>query len=55
MSEAQIIEKCDGDGELVKIWINFLKDREWLVKDKFSNAWVLTNEGIDKLIHYYRI
>jgi hypothetical protein len=55
MSEAQIIEKCGGDGELVKIWINFLKDRQWLVKDKFSDSWVLTNEGIDRLIQYYRI
>ena len=34
----QIIVKCDGDEQLVSIWIEFLKDLNWLVKNSPSTV-----------------
>ncbi len=37
----EIVEEFDGDEELVSIWINYLKERNYLNTD----ASVVTNEG----------
>ena len=31
--EDQIIANCDGDSQLVEIWIDFLAENHWIIKD----------------------
>lgn len=55
LSEGQIIASCDGDGQLVKIWIDFLKDNRWVIKDDANKRWVLTDKGKEQMISYYQV
>ena len=55
LSEIEIIQKCDGDGQIVKIWLNFLKYHKWITKDEIHDTWILTNKGAEQMIHYYKI
>jgi len=55
LSEAQITENCDGDNEIVKIWLDFMKDSRWIIKDKANKSWVLTDKGRTQMLAYYHI
>ena len=55
LTEEQIIEKCHGDGQMVKIWINFSMENRWASKDVANNRWVLTDKGKQQMISYYKI
>lgn len=51
--EDQIITKCDGDSQLVEIWIDFLAENCWIIKDSTNKRWVLTDKGKQQMISYY--
>jgi predicted transcriptional regulator len=51
--EDQIIAKCDGDSQLVEIWIDFLAENRWIIKDSANKGWVLTDKGKQQMISYY--
>jgi predicted transcriptional regulator len=53
--EDQIIAKCDGDSQLVEIWIDFLTETRWIIKDSANKRWVLTDKGKQQMISYYQI
>jgi predicted transcriptional regulator len=55
MPEDKIVEKFDGDAQIVKIWIDFLKDNRWLIKDTVNNRWILTDKGKEQMISYYHV
>jgi len=55
MPEDKIVEKFDGDAQIVKIWIDFLKDNRWLIKDTVNNKWILTDKGKEQMISYYHV
>ncbi len=54
LSEDQINNNCDGD-QIVKVWIDFLKDISWVLKDESNNRWVRTDKGRQQMISYYHI
>ena len=54
ISEEQIISKCDGDSQVVKIWIDFIKDNGWIVQVGINKRWVLTDKGKEQMMKYYR-
>lgn len=54
-SEDKIVSNFDGDAQIVKIWIDFLKDNRWLIKDEVNNRWVLTDKGKEQMISYYHV
>lgn len=51
MNEDQIIVRFDGDTQLVRNWINFLEERNWILKQ--DSVWQVTRNGLDELHHYY--
>jgi predicted transcriptional regulator len=54
LAEDQIIAKCDGDSQLVKVWMDFLLDNHWVIKDDAAdNKWVLTDKGKNQMMSYY--
>ena len=50
-SEAQIVERFDGDTVLVKTWIDALKQIGFVVTNHF-NEQVITSDGKDHLQKY---
>jgi hypothetical protein len=44
MSQEQIALKFPEDGELVGLWVSFLRDNHWLTKDK-DGRWTITAKG----------
>jgi hypothetical protein len=52
--EDQIIAKYDGDSQLVEIWIDFLTETRWIIKDFANKRWVLTDKGKQQMISYYQ-
>lgn len=55
LNEDDIIKSCDGDAQLVKIWLDFLKDNRWVVKDDSRSRWRLTDKGMLQMKSYYQI
>lgn len=53
ISEDQIVKNCDGDNEMVKVWLDFLKDNRWVIKDTPNNRCVLTDKGKQQMASYY--
>jgi hypothetical protein len=53
-SEAQIISNCDGDAQLVKIWMDFIKENGWIVQVG-AKRWVLTDKGKEQFVNYYHV
>ena len=51
--EDQIIANCDGDSQLVEIWIDFLAENRWIIKDSANKRWVLTDKGKQQMISHY--
>jgi predicted transcriptional regulator len=54
LGEDSIIDNCDGDSQVVKIWLDFLKDNRWVIRDD-NNRWLLTDKGRRQLASYYQI
>ena len=54
LMEDQIIAKYDGDSQLVEIWIDFLTETRWIIKDFANKRWVLTDKGKQQMISYYQ-
>jgi hypothetical protein len=54
LMEDQIIAKYDGDSQLVEIWIDFLTETRWIIKDSANKRWVLTDKGKQQMISYYQ-
>ena len=44
MSQEQIALKFPEDGELVGLWVSFLRGNHWLTKDK-DGRWSITAKG----------
>ncbi len=55
LSEDQIVANCNSDVQLVKIWIDFLKDNRWVIKDDANNGRILTDKGKEQMISYYQV
>jgi predicted transcriptional regulator len=55
LSEDHIIKNCDGDAQLVKIWMDFLKDNRWVIKDEPNHRWLLTDKGMRQMASYYQV
>jgi len=55
LSEDQIVANCNSDAQLVKIWIDFLKDNRWVIKDDANNRRILTDKGKEQMISYYQV
>ena len=43
-SNEEIIQKFDGDEQLVDIWISFVKHNHWIAQDSLGQ-WRLTEKG----------
>ena len=44
-TEKMVIEEFNGDEQIVRIWIGFLKDNRWMTRDHVKNKWIITDEG----------
>ena len=55
LSEDQIVKNCDGDAQIVKIWLDFLKDNRWVIRDETNDSWVLTDRGRQQMESYYQV
>jgi len=45
--ENKIIEKFQGDEQLVTMWVSFLKHNHWLEFDTVTHKYVLTKKGLE--------
>jgi len=54
MSVDQIALKFPEDGELVALWISFLRGNRWTTKDSFGN-WSITPKGQQWISKYAHI
>jgi hypothetical protein len=43
-SNEQIVQKFDGDKQLVDMWMSFVKHNHWIEKDRLGQ-WQLTEKG----------
>lgn len=50
LSEDQIIQLADGDAQMVRMWLSFLKDLHWL--EEKDGRMSLTSEGIVGIAKY---
>ena len=50
LSEDQIIQLADGDAQMVRTWLSFLKDLHWL--EEKDGKMSLTSEGIAGIAKY---
>jgi hypothetical protein len=50
-----IVQACDDDRQVIDIWIAFLKERDWIVRDASTDRWVLTEKGISQVKNYFLI
>lgn len=53
LDEDQIVKNCDGETQMVKSWIDFIKENQWVIKDGASNRWVLTDKGRQQMTSYF--
>ena len=44
-TEQMVIAKFGGDEQLVMIWIEFLQETRWMIKDSTHNRWMATDTG----------
>ena len=49
-----IATALENDRQMTEIWISFLKDLNWIVRDETNNRWVLTERGRTRAANYFR-
>ena len=45
----QIVAKFNGDDQLVKMWLTFMKHNHWLTYDEINDKWVMTERAKTQL------
>ena len=51
MSQEQIALKFPEDGELVALWVSFLRGNHWMTKDE-NGRWSISQKGQDWIKKY---
>jgi hypothetical protein len=50
-----IVRACDDDRQVIDIWITFLKERDWIVRDVSTDRWALTEKGKTQAKNYFLV
>ena len=53
--EKSIVESCDKDRQVIEIWIEFLKERNWIIRDSSNTKWELTEDGKNQVTSYFLV
>jgi hypothetical protein len=51
-TEQMLIGEFEGDEQLVRIWIGFLRDNRWMTRDYVDNKWIITEQGKSAIQKY---
>ena len=51
-TEEIVIGKFRGDGQLVKMWINFLRHNGWIRYDAVAESWSMTDKALTQAADY---